>query len=57
LNDGAVAAALMDQLGPAVAHGFGAGAARGFIAAGIPDAREAIARSWRRLRHAEPFWS
>jgi CHAD domain-containing protein len=57
LNDGAVAASLMDQLGPAVAHGFGAGAARGFIAAGIPDAREAIARSWRRLRHAEPFWT
>ena len=37
LNDGAVAAGLMDQLGPAVAHGFGAGAARGFIAAGVPE--------------------
>ncbi len=56
LNDGAVAAGLLAQLGGAAGHGFGAGAVRGFIAARSPDVRAAVARRWRRLRKAEPFW-
>lgn len=55
LNDGAVAAALAAELGPA-GRGFAGGAVIGFVAARAGDAREEIRREWKRLRRADAFW-
>ena len=56
LNDGAVAAGLMRELG-APGRGFGAGLVQGAISARAAGARAEIARSWRKLRRAERFWT
>lgn len=56
LNDGAVAAGLMAQLGPAIGHGFAGGIVRGLVIADAPQTRQMIAHAWRRLREIEPFW-
>ena len=56
LNDGAVAAALIAELGATGGRGFAAGVVRGFVAAGAGDARAEIERSWRKFRQAKPFW-
>ncbi len=57
LNDGAVAEALMAQLGHGGAErAMAVGIVRGFVAAGGRDARAESARSWRKLRRLEPFW-
>ncbi len=55
LNDGAVAAALMQQLGPG--RGLASGLVRGFVAARDDDARARAGRSWRRFRRCAPFWT
>ncbi len=56
LNDGAVAAGLMGELGAAGGRGFAAGVVSGLVAARAAGSRERIARSWRRLQRADPFW-
>jgi CHAD domain-containing protein len=57
LNDGAVAEALMAQLGHNGAErAMAVGIVRGFAAAGARDARASSERSWRKLRRLEPFW-
>jgi CHAD domain-containing protein len=56
LNDGAVAAGLLAQLGAPAGHGFAAGLIRGYTAAHAPGTRRSIARAWRRLRRSAPFW-
>jgi triphosphatase len=55
LNDGAVAAGLMHELG-AGGRGFAAGVVQGYVAASGGMGRAKIAKSWRQLRRAEPFW-
>ena len=55
LNDGAVAAGLLAEIGQARA--YGGGLVRGVLAAGAADIREEIGRSWRRFRKHEPFWA
>ena len=58
LNDGAVAEALMRELGGSGAQrAMAVGIVRGFVAAGLRQARARSERSWRKLRRLEPFWS
>ncbi|HEX3348670.1 MAG TPA: CHAD domain-containing protein [Acetobacteraceae bacterium] len=53
LNDGAVAAGLLEEIGQA--NGYAGGLVRGFIAAGSTDARDGIDRVWRKfVRRAIP---
>lgn len=54
LNDGAVAAQLMAELG--VARGYAGGVVRGFVAAQATGSRARIGRSWRKFHRLEPFW-
>ncbi len=54
LNDGAVAAGLMAELG--VARGYAGGVVRGFVAAQAGGARFRIGRSWRKFHRLDPFW-
>ena len=54
LNDGAVAAALMAELG--AARGFAGGVVCGFVAAQAAGSRAHIARSWRKFHRLDPFW-
>lgn len=54
LNDGAVAAGLMAELG--AARGYPGGVVRGFVAAQAVGAREHIGRTWRRFRRLDVFW-
>ena len=56
LNDAAVAATLLDRLGPA-GRGFGGGVARGLLAARGEVLRPPITRAWRRFRDAKRFWT
>ncbi len=56
LNDAAVAATLLDRLGPA-GRSFGGGVARGLLAARGDLHRPAIARAWRRFRTTKRFWT
>ena len=55
LNDGSVAAALMNELG-AAGRGFAAGAVRGMVAGRASGGREEIADNLRKLKHTSPFW-
>ncbi len=55
LNDAAAVGGLMAQLGRAE-RGFAAGLAEGFTAAQSTPARARIARSWKHVRAARPFW-
>jgi CHAD domain-containing protein len=58
LNDGAVAEALMAQLGGGgKERAMAIGIVRGFVAAGMRPARAKSERSWRKLRRLEPFWA
>ena len=54
LNDGAVAAGLMAELG--AARGYAGGVVRGFVAAQAAGSRARIGRSWRRFHKLDPFW-
>jgi CHAD domain-containing protein len=55
LNDGAVAAGLMAQLG--AERGHAGGVVRGFVAAQAAGARTRIGQAWRRFHRLDPFWS
>ena len=56
LNDAAVAAELMGHLSGGAGRAFATGAVQGFLAARGGDSRHAIAKSWRRVQRAKPFW-
>ncbi len=58
LNDGAVAAQLMAELGGAGAErAFAVGVVRGFVAGRGAAHRQEIARAWKRFHQTAPFWS
>lgn len=58
LNDGAVAAHLMDQLGgPGGRHGYAVGLVLGFTASGTGSMRSGIMRAWERFLRQTPFWA
>ncbi len=54
LNDGAVAAGLMAEMG--AARGYAGGVVRGFVAAQAAGTRFRIGRSWRKFHRLDPFW-
>ncbi len=56
LNDTAVAAQLMGQLGRA-GSGYAGGMVEGWASAAAQPARRRIARKWQRFRAAAPFWT
>jgi CHAD domain-containing protein len=56
LNDGAVAASLMAELGRAGGRGYAAGVVAGLVAAQARNSRDRIGRSWRKFRRLHPFW-
>jgi CHAD domain-containing protein len=57
LNDGAVAARLMEQLASAGRRrGYAAGVVGGFVAASAAGARAQLAGSWRKFVRQHPFW-
>lgn len=56
LNDGAVAAHLMAQLGGGADRAFATGVVLGFTAARHALEREEAARAWRKLLRSDPFW-
>jgi CHAD domain-containing protein len=58
LNDGAVAAGLLDELaGAGGRQAFAAGLVLGFVGAGAGGHRAKIARAWEKFRRQEPFWT
>jgi len=58
LNDGAVAAQLMAELGGSGAdRAFAVGVVRGFVAGRGTAHRQEIARAWNRFRQTPPFWT
>jgi CHAD domain-containing protein len=58
LNDGAVAATMLDRLGgPAGRHAYAAGLVLGFLAASAATDRPRILRAWKKFRHARRFWT
>ena len=58
LNDGAVAAQLMAELGGTGAErAFAVGVVRGFVAGRGAAHRQEIARAWKRFRQTTPFWA
>lgn len=58
LNDGAVAAQLMHELGSGgLGRAFAMGAVRGFVAGRGEAHRREIVQAWKRFRAARPFWS
>lgn len=56
LNDGAVAAGLLVQLGR-VGEGYAAGLVNGYAAAGASASRAEVRTAWRGFREAVPFWA
>jgi len=57
LNDGAVAAQLMGQLGsPGRGRGYAAGVVGGFVAAGAAGARLKLGETWRKFVRMRAFW-
>lgn len=57
LNDGAVAAGLLAELGGGAGRATAAGLVRGYTAAHEAQARERARRAWRRFRRTAPFWT
>ncbi len=58
LNDGAVAAGLLGELGgPAGRHGYAIGLVQGFMAARAAMVRPAILGAWEKFRRVAPFWT
>jgi CHAD domain-containing protein len=56
LNDGVVAASLIQQLGGGAGRALAAGVVRGYVAARTERARGKAERAWRRLRQCDPPW-
>ena len=56
VNDSAVAASLVGQLGGGADRAFAAGAVQGFGAARSAGASARADRAWRKFTRAEPFW-
>ena len=56
-NDGAVAAALMNELGRTGGRSYAAGVVCGFVAARAGNARDRIAKTWHKFRRLHPFWT
>ena len=57
LNDGAVAAGLLDTLGgPKGRHAYAAGLVLGFLAASAGIERPRILRAWKKFRRTPRFW-
>jgi CHAD domain-containing protein len=56
LNDAAVAAELMAQLGGGADRAFAAGVVQGYVAASTRPAADAAFRCWRKLARHETFW-
>ena len=58
LNDGAVASAMLDELGgPGGRHGYAVGLVLGFLAASATTVRPRIVRGWKKLRRTPRFWA
>ncbi len=58
LNDGAVATALLTELGgPGGRHAYAAGVVTGFMAARAEGLRPRIAAAFTKFRHQPPYWS
>lgn len=58
INDDSIIARLLAELDPPeVAHGFAAGAVRGFVAGEGAHAGKLAARAWKRFRRLPPFWA
>lgn len=58
INDDAIIARLLAGLdSPEVAHGFAAGAVRGFVAGEGAHAGQRAAQTWKRFRRLPPFWA
>ena len=58
LNDGAVAAGMLDALGGAGGrHGYAVGLVVGFLAASAGEVRPLILRAWKKFRRTARFWS
>ncbi len=56
LNDGAVAAALLRQLGGGAGRAYATGLVRGYVGTRERRAREKASRAWKRFQGGEPFW-
>jgi CHAD domain-containing protein len=56
VNDGAVAAALLETLGPTLGHGYAAGVVRGFLAHASAPAAANAAKAWEKFIDQTPFW-
>jgi len=58
LNDGAVAAGMLDALGgPNGRHGYAVGLVLGFLAASASTVRPRILRAWEKLQRTSRFWA
>jgi CHAD domain-containing protein len=57
LNDAAVAATLMQQLGSFRGRATAIGLVRGYAMARAAGGRASAARRWSRFRRCEPFWT
>ena len=55
LNDGAVAATLMAEVG--AARSYAGGVVSGFVAAQSAGSRLRIGRTWRKFHRMDPFWA
>ncbi|CAH2599210.1 Adenylate cyclase [Rhodovastum atsumiense] len=55
LNDAAVAAGLLEEIG--AAGSYAGGVVQGFVAAQAGDSRAEIARCWNRFHRLDPFWN
>jgi CHAD domain-containing protein len=57
LNDGAVAAALMQEIGGGVDRAFAIGAVQGYLAAVNAPVARSSAKAWRKLADQDRFWA
>jgi triphosphatase len=57
LNDAAVAASLLAELGPITGtRGYAIGVVRGFMTAEVAHDRRRLIRAWKRFQKLHPFW-
>ncbi len=56
VNDRAVAAGLLAQLGGGADRAFACGVVLGFAACRADDSRGEVAHAWDKFRRAAPFW-
>jgi triphosphatase len=58
MNDGAVAAGLLEQIGGAGGrHAYAAGVVTGFLAARATRIRPGIVRAYEKVRRHPPYWT